>query len=99
MEAVAQFNCGRCIVNIPAMEFGNKSTLQLVVLGVLVVLVNGKISDLMVNLLLIVNTIPDREISRGITLNDNKILYSGTSMYNITIPTISNNVICILGLG
>ena len=72
-------------MNIPAMEFGNKSTLQLVVLGVLVVLVNGKISDLMVNLLLIVNTIPDREISRGITLNDNKILYSGPSMYNITI--------------
>ena len=74
------------------MEFGNKSTLQLVVLGVLVVLVNGKISDLMVNLLLIVNTIPDREISRGITLNDNKILYSGTSMYNITIHMKQNSI-------
>lgn len=52
LEAVVQFNCGRWIVNIRDMEFGNKSSLQLVVLGVLVVLVNGRI-----NLLLIVNSI------------------------------------------
>merc|ERR1712197_85416 len=43
---VAQFNCGRCIVNIPDMEFGNKSSLQLVVLGVLVVLVNGQTDEI-----------------------------------------------------
>jgi len=39
---MGQFSCGRCSENIPDMEFGNKSTLQLVVLGVLVVLVNGQ---------------------------------------------------------
>jgi len=39
---MGQFSCGRCSGNIRDMEFGNKSKLQLVVLGVFVVLVNGQ---------------------------------------------------------